>query len=292
MIITKLIGGLGNQMFQYAAGKALALRHNTLVKVDHSFLKKPAQGVDTQRFFELDIFEEPILICSHNETDKYLKRLNNKFLRELQRRLPFLFKSLRAVESGSNYHIEFEQYPENTYLDGFWQSELYFIKYENEIRKLFKFKKDIINRNIDFVSKINMAKNSLSIHVRRGDYVKNPEANKFHGLCSLDYYSEAVEFIANKVTDLSLFVFSDDISWCRDNFKFDLPIEFVETNNPHSDLYLMTQCKHNIIANSSFSWWGAWLNNYPDKIIVAPKQWFANKNIDTKDVIPKKWIML
>lgn len=292
MIITKLIGGLGNQMFQYAAGKALALKYNTSLKVDDSFLKKPAQGIDTQRYFELDIFEVPVLIASYNETEKYLKRVNNKFSRELQRRFPFLFKSLRAVESGSTYHVEFERYPENTYLDGFWQSELYFAKYENEIRNLFKFKKEIINRNLELVSKINTAKNAVSIHVRRGDYINNPEANKFHGLCSLDYYTEAINLIKDKVSDVSLFVFSDDIPWCKNNFKFNLPIEFVETHNPHSDLYLMTRCKHNIIANSSFSWWGAWLNDNPDKIVVAPKQWFANKNIDTKDVIPEKWIKL
>lgn len=289
MIITKLIGGLGNQMFQYAAGKALALRHNTSVKVDDSFLKKPAQGIDTQRYFELDIFEEYVLIASLNETEKYLKRINNKFFRELQRRLPFLFKSLRAVESGSSYHVDFEHYPENTYLDGFWQSELYFSKYENEIRNLFIFKKDIINRNTDLVSKINTAQNSVSIHVRRGDYVKNPEANKFHGLCSLDYYSEAIKLITDKVSNVSLFVFSDDIPWCKENFKFNLPIEFIETNNPHSDLFLMTQCKHNIIANSSFSWWGAWLNNNANKIVIAPNRWFANKDVNTKDLIPSSW---
>jgi hypothetical protein len=292
MIITKLIGGLGNQMFQYAAGKALALRYSTSVKVDDSFLKKPAQGIDTQRYFELDIFETPVLIASHNETEKYLKRVNNKFFRELQRRLPFLFKSLRAVESGSTYHVEFEHYPENTYLDGFWQSELYFAKYEKEIRKLFKFRKDIISSNEDMVSRINLAVNPVSLHVRRGDYVKNPEANKFHGLCSIDYYAEAIKLITSQVPNVTLFVFSDDIPWCKENFKFNLPIEFIETNNPHSDLYLMTQCAHNIIANSSFSWWGAWLNNNSNKIVVAPKQWFANKDINTKDVIPEKWIKI
>jgi hypothetical protein len=291
MIIVKLIGGLGNQMFQYAAAKALALRHGTYVKVDTMDLEKDAEGKFTQRHFELEIFEEAIERATEDEIKPFLKFANLKVMREFQRRLPFLFKHLMAFESGSPYHPEFSSYPANTYLSGFWQSELYFKAYQNEIVKAFRFNRAIIEQNRALAELISK-KNSVSLHIRRGDYVSNLNANTFHGLCSMEYYTAAVQRIYEKHQDIELFIFSDDISWCRNNLTFCQPLHFVETNNAASDLYLMSQCRHNIIANSSFSWWGAWLNQNHDKIIIAPKQWIADKSVDTKDIIPESWVKL
>lgn len=292
MIIVKLRGGLGNQMFQYAAGLSLALKHNTTIKIDDTALIQKPAGNDTPRHFELNIFEKPVTSATNKEIQDILSNYNSKITREIQRRFPFLFNKLRAVESGSHYHTEFDHYPKNTYLEGFWQSELYFIKYENQIRDYFDFKSDIKNENSGLVETIKSHAHSVSIHIRRGDYVSNVEANKFHGLCSLEYYKDAVNYLSTKFKKLNLYVFSDDLDWCKEHLKFDFPMEFIQTLNPQSDLYLMTQCQHNIIANSSFSWWGAWLNGYKDKIVIAPKKWFADSSINTTDLIPKSWIKL
>ncbi|MES2133275.1 MAG: alpha-1,2-fucosyltransferase [Bacteroidota bacterium] len=291
MIVTRLIGGLGNQMFQYAAGKALALKHGVDVKADLSELNRDAEGKYTQRHYELTIFSSNIKTAAESDLTPFLNKDKSKIKRELQRRFPFLFKTLTAVESGSSYHPEFEKYPENTYLQGFWQSELYFKEYEKEIRKAFQFNQTIIEACKSFSDMIQHS-NSVSLHIRRGDYVNNPSANKFHGLCSPQYYENAVKHIAALQGQIEIIVFSDDIAWCKENLKFDFPIHFLETGSAYNDLYLMTQCRHNIIANSSFSWWGAWLNAHPDKIVVGPKQWFADMSVNTSDILPVSWIRL
>jgi hypothetical protein len=168
---------------------------------------------------------------------------------------------------------------------------LYFKNIETIIKNDFIFNQNIIDKNKDLVSKIESC-NSISLHVRRGDYVQNKITNQFHGLCSLKYYNNAIHYIEMKIKNIEIFVFSDDISWCKENLKYNLPIHFMDTNDAHSDLYLMTKCKHNIIANSSFSWWGAWLNTNKEKIVIAPKQWFADQSVITQDIIPAQWIKL
>lgn len=291
MIIVKLIGGLGNQMFQYAAGKALALRHHTDVKVDTIELESDPEGKYTKRHFELGIFEAKIKIATKEEINAFSNLGGSKIKRELQRRFPFLFSRLMAVESGTTYHPEFTRYPKHTYLSGFWQSELYFKDAAQEIKKDFTFGTPIIDKNKELAAKI-LGVNGVSVHVRRGDYVSNVNAHQFHGLCSLDYYNHAVSMIAEKQDGIELFIFSDDIAWCKENLNYDFQIHFIETNDAHSDMYLMSLCRHHIIANSSFSWWGAWLNTNPSKIVIAPKQWVADTSVNTKDIIPQSWIKL
>jgi hypothetical protein len=291
MIVTKLIGGLGNQMFQYAAGKALALRHDVVVKVDLSELNSHAGDKYTQRHYELGIFASGIQVANDKDLAPFLNGDKSRLQRELQRRMPFLFGTLSAVESGSGYHPEFKKYPKNTYLQGFWQSEQYFKDYETEIRKDFRFRESVTEACKPLKTKI-VACNSVSLHVRRGDYVNNPSANKFHGLCSPQYYASAVNHILETQKDLEIFIFSDDINWCKENLKFDVPVHFMETGSAYEDMYLMSQCHHNIIANSSFSWWGAWLNDHADKIVVAPKQWFADSSVNISDIIPASWLKL
>jgi hypothetical protein len=136
--------------------------------------------------------------------------------------------------------------------------------------------------------------NSISLHIRRGDYVSNRAVAKKHGLCSLDYYYSAIELIRAKVPNPSLFVFSDDLDWARQNIKTSLPISFIANNKrdeSYKDMYFMTQCKHNITANSSFSWWGAWLNASPNKLVICPKRWFLDRS-NVSDLIPPNWELL
>jgi len=291
MIISKLIGGLGNQLFQYAAGKSLSLKHGVDFKVDVTALNEDTKGNYTQRYYELSIFETNIKVATQHDVEVFKKSVDIKLIRYLQRKFPSLFTSLIANESGSQFHVEFFNYPRNTYLNGFWQSEKYFLQYEQDIRNDFVFNKNIIDNNKATKELISNTQ-SVSLHVRRGDYVTNKNAQNFHGLCSLAYYEKAVKYLNSQIQNIELFVFSDDIEWCKQNFKFNNPIHFIETNNAASDLYLMTQCKHNIIANSSFSWWGAWLNNHHNKVVVAPFPWFADKSINSKDILPEKWVKI
>ena len=137
--------------------------------------------------------------------------------------------------------------------------------------------------------------NSIALHVRRGDYVSNPITNRIHGTCSIAYYNEAVETIARKISGPHFFVFTDDFVWAKENLKFDFPITYATGNGPensYEDLRLMSLCKHNIVANSSFSWWGAWLNQNPAKIIIAPTHWFDRYAADTRDLLPESWVKL
>ncbi len=137
--------------------------------------------------------------------------------------------------------------------------------------------------------------NGVSIHIRRGDYVTNTSANDFHGLCSLEYYSAGIEYVLSRVPDATLDVFSDDIEWARLNIRIPAPTIFIDHNQGRSsweDMRLMSRCQHHIIANSSFSWWGAWLNPSPDKIVIAPSKWFADSSILTDDIVPSTWIRI
>jgi hypothetical protein len=291
MIITNLIGGLGNQMFQYAVGKALAARHQVEVKVDTTTLNADAAGKYTQRHFELSIFERPIAIANENERNIFLKESETTWRNLISKITKRFTNHLYAKEKGSQYQSNYNQFPANTYLDGFWQSELYFIKYEDEIRKAFTFNSSIQNKNSELAQKISQV-NSVAMHVRRGDYIINTAANTFHGTCSKAYYDQALVYLQAQIPMICLFIFSDDIEWCKSTFKYDVPMYFVDTNDGPSDLYLMSQCKHNIIANSSFSWWGAWLNRHINKIVIAPQKWFADTTVHTQDIVPSKWIKI
>jgi Glycosyl transferase family 11 len=178
-------------------------------------------------------------------------------------------------------------------LDGYWQSEKYFIDCSKLIRKDFTFKNELDSYNLKLKSKIDKT-NSVSIHIRRGDYVNNLNTNATHGLCSIDYYIKAVNYITERIESPYFFVFSDDIEWAKKNIMLNFPCQFISHNigsKSYLDMQLMSLCKHNVIANSSFSWWGAWLNSNDNKIVIAPRKWFA-VNTDICDLIPSNWISL
>jgi len=259
MIITKIQGGLGNQMFQYAYGRHLSYKNNTNFYLDISFYDNQ-QLMGVKRKFQLNEMHN-----THIYTN--VESLNGKLLYKIND--DFRYKNLTL---GDDHY----------YLDGYWQSEKYFIESEDIIRSDFSAANDLM---IDLKSTPLIDTNTLSLHVRRTDYVKSVQ----HPVQPIEYYKKAVDAIGDYD---HIFVFSDDINWCKDNLKF-RNIIFIEGYSDIESLYLMSLCKNNIIANSSFSWWGAWLNNNKDKKVVAPSKWFAdNVNINQSDIIPDSWIKI
>ncbi|MGZ3865824.1 MAG: alpha-1,2-fucosyltransferase [Bacteroidia bacterium] len=291
MIIVKLMGGLGNQMFQYAAGRYLAHLRDTELKLDLSFLEAEAKSY-TKREFELDIFNIKADRASTDETNTFKKFFSNRYRRFLFRKFPFLFSKAYITESGNHFRPEFLNYPKDTYLEGFWQSEKYFKGISDLIRADFSFKEPLSGLNRELADKINLVQ-SVSLHVRRGDYIINEQVQNYHGVCSPAYYKEGVAKIQSQIKNPELFIFSDDSEWCKQNLIFDLPCTYIDHNTgkkSFEDMRLMSLCKHNIIANSSFSWWGAWLNKNTEKIVIIPKKWFNDPTHRSEDIYPEKWI--
>ena len=273
------MGGLGNQMFQFAAGKALALRLGTECKVDVEFLNADSKGAYTQRKYELNVFDSNIEVADKKEIENALR--SSLFSGILSK--PKLYR-----EKEHDFNEEILRLKDGTYLEGYWQSEKYFKQFEKEIRLAYKFKNEFIAGTEALLQRMKSS-NSVSIHVRRGDYVTLPSASSFHGTCSPQYYKAALTQLNLKHKDIKAFVFSDDLDWCRTNLTLG-DCEFVETGSAYKDMYLMQNCKHNIIANSSFSWWAAWLNMNSEKMVITPKKWFNDTTIKIKDIYPESWI--
>lgn len=275
MTIVKLIGGLGNQMFQYAAARALAERNNTNVVLDLSWFNQDFNVDTTPRHYELSCFG----------LDKFTSKYKGTTRGKIQRSL-----AKKYTEPHFHYDPNFKHLPKNTVLSGYFQSEKYFSDIRGILLEDFSWVKEPKSKNKNLLKQIKSDLSSVSVHVRRGDYVSNENAAKFHGLTGLDYYKAVVKEMAKRVKNPKLYIFSDDPEWCKQNLKFTQLTTYISHNTDGSeDMRLMKACKHNIIANSSFSWWGAWLNENPNKIVIAPKQWFSHPESNTKDVIPDSW---
>ena len=296
MIIVKLMGGLGNQMFQYATARRLAWRHGTALKLDLSFLESEQTGV-TPRCFQLD----HLSIIAERAPCQEVAMMTGQKNHFLETAAVQLFQKVGLAKHNPNLycekHFHFDPavltLPDNTYLEGYWQSEKYFRDIGEIIRREFIVKLPLANKNQTLAESIR-ATNSVSVHVRRGDYVADEKTKANHGVCNPDYYLECESRIAHIVNNPHLFVFSDDPEWVSENMKFRYPVTYVGHNGGEAcqDLRLMSLCRHNIIANSSFSWWGAWLGNSPGKLVCAPARWFVSPVLDTKDLIPIKWIKI
>ncbi len=288
MIVVRLCGGLGNQLFQYAAGRRLAHARRTELVLDLGWYARTPSS-DTPRIYELGHY--PIQARPAMPTEALWCRLHEG---RLLRRLPFLPRRWRHRREKS---FEFDSLvldlPDNTYLDGYWQSYRYF----EDIAELIcaELTSMVPLGPQDEKVATSIAKgDAVSVHVRRGDYVTHQAAASNHGLCSLDYYKAALARVLPHVERPHFFVFSDDAAWARENLPLPGPATFVDHNGPATafqDMRLMSLCNHQITANSSFSWWGAWLNLRPDKIVVTPKQWFADQR-DTSALAPGDWIRL
>jgi hypothetical protein len=293
MIVIKLEGGLGNQMFQYAFVSILAKRNKALVLIDKSSygVTEKIEGY-TPRNFELSIFDNSYTSIRDSELLHFyrLSKLN-KIKKKLGFNYPKIFE-----EFSYDFQPKALLLKAPVYLKGYYQSYKYFQAHQDLVASLFSFPVTTLDSiNLALLEKIKNG-NTISVHIRRGDYVSDKKTQEFHGNCTLDYYLEAISLFASQNSDFELIFFSDDSEWAKKQFE-NLPYSktFVDHNNDeHSwkDMFLMRSCKHNIIANSSFSWWAAWLNENPNKTVIAPKKWFAAIEKTPNDLIPPQWIRL
>lgn len=281
-------------MFQYAFGKALAIKNNTELTLSTSYLqsKLPFKRWTTPMQYELDIFRLKANLEENIFSNKlYPFAKMEHLLREKMN------DSKMNVVKETQFHFQpaLLDAPDNSFVKGNFQSEKYFESIESVIRDEFKFTKQLDLENLKWKNEI-LNSNSVSIHIRRGDYISlKQNANKFAQI-PLSYYQNAITYISQNLPSSVFFVFSDDIKWVKENLISDAPLHFIENNNTpqtsHFDMQLMSLCKHNIICNSTFSWWSAWLNNNPQKIVIAPQNWFADISINSQDIIPDEWIKL
>jgi hypothetical protein len=256
MIIMVLKGGLGNQMFQYACGRALSLRHNVPLVLNLSVL-----GIArVARTYALDAFN----ICNVEFNQESSLVINEKHYH--------FDPSVLSLRFGK--------------LDGYWQSEKYFKDYESVIRQDFIFKESVEHKEIS-------NNESVAVQVRRGDYITDPGCARVHGnCCPLDYYSRAIDYIKTQVSNPKFFFFSDEPEWFTKK-TFPWVDEGVVMPDKHArGMSLLSQCKHQINANSSYGWWGSWLNTNPNKIVCVPEKWFNDNSLNTKDLIPEGWIKI
>lgn len=286
-IIVNLKGGLGNQLFQYALGRKLAITSGSELKLDISGLDRANKVGDIYRPFALDAFsiKTPIATAEEIEKQKYPYGILSK----LERR--FRFKVLRQQHIG--WEPGFLKKTGNMYLDGYFQSPKYFDDIREELLEELTPTKPFGQAAAKALGQIESCE-SVSIHIRRGDYISNAKVKASYGTCSLDYYRRATEEIKERVADPRWFVFSDDIAWAKSHLTLSGEIGYVSGDGitDAEELMLMAACKHNIIANSSFSWWGAWLNRNPSKVVVAPTPWFDTGKDYHRDLIPTVWLRI
>jgi len=293
MFIIKLQGGLGNQMFQYAFASIISKNKGCILKLDKSFLDNSLTNEGfTYRPFELSIFRNANLEASTLEIQTLTKScFYCAFLKKFG-----LYKSKIYIEPSLDYHPEAMFINPPMYIKGYFQSYKYFENNIDYIKDIFTFSIESLNeKNYKLLSKLK-SMISISVHIRRGDYITNKKAKQFHGNLSFKYYLKAIDIMASKNKVFTLVFFSDDIKWVKEKFQ-KLPyskvfIDYNKNENAWIDMLLMSSCSHNIIANSSFSWWAAFLNNNPEKIVIAPKKWYADPKINTNNLVPIKWIRL
>jgi hypothetical protein len=297
MIILKLKGGLGNQLFQYAAAKQISLNNKVELLLDtvNGFINDPFE-----RKYCLDAFA----INSGLVDEKYI---NNFFIKNRY------FKKIYVL-SQDIYHLNDRTYikeksnefdkdlynlrpKRNVYLDGYFQTYLYFEDISNIIKNEFRFLEQPSISATEFLSEINIT-DSVSIHIRSFNNGKKNDTSKINGICGLNYYNKAIEYIKDRVKNPVFYIFSDNLEWARKNIisTNDSNFRFIayQNNLGHDidDFRLMSSCKYNIIANSTFSWWAAWLNKEPEKIVIAPSEWFASKSVNQKEIYPENWIKI
>ena len=290
MIVVKIFGGLGNQMFQYAFSRSLALRNKTDLYLDLSWYSVDKSS--TKRKFLLDIFNTEFKIADSKiilNSKPLILRLLNTFLIRLK--LGSVQTNNFFVENNFFYNSSVEKIGNHCYVNGYWQSYKYFDRSKKVIKSDFILKKNFLNQlNFSDLNKIKNT-NSVGIHIRRSDYIHRKNKS-IHNTLSMDYYNDAINIMERNLNSPNYFIFSDDMDWARSMFYNLNNCNFISSNFDYLDLFLISQCKNNIIANSSFSWWGAWLNNKNQ--IIAPKKWFNDKKLNNQsfDLIPDSWLRI
>ncbi len=290
MVITRITSGLGNQLFQYAIGRQLAQRLNTSLYVDLSYYRQ-TYDTDTPRQFRLDQFK-----IAYHRLDQSPWQTASRMTRLLPgRSLPPLCRFLK--ETG--FHFEpaiLTQRAALLILDGFWQSESYFVEAAPVIRQELQFTHQPGPAFAAYRVQIQRAEVPVSVHIRRGDYVTHSDFSQSFGFVGLDYYERAMTRLTTQFPNRTLFIFSDDPDWVAEYLPTTGTAVQIRNSGPNTDLddlQLMSLCQHHIIANSSFSWWGAWLNPNPDKVVIAPTNWFRHKpGWDTRDLLPANWLQV
>lgn len=286
MIITRLSGGLGNQLFQYALGRRLALQHKVPLKLDLSGYT--ATYFRSYRLQHWSIVAEPA-------APREIARLQGgrgpigQVYRWYQARQPFTDRRWVA-ERSLRFEPALALLGPHVYLQGYWQSECYFTPIANQLRQELTVMTPPSAANRALAEEIG-AVSSVSLHVRRSDYLQ--VENRHHGLAGVDYYQRAMAYLAERVAGARFYLFSDDPAWAREHIGFGHPCQVVELNDSateYEDLRLMRGCRHHIIANSSFSWWAAWLSEGPSTIVIAPLRWFATPERDSRDIVPERWV--
>ena len=275
MIAVRITGGLGNQMFQYAFARALRAQQKEVVLHWHG-----QRRWEQHNGWELDeVFDRPLSANIRTANSSPLLNARAWFMRKTAR---------RRQSSDIGYDPSFLEV-ETGYLDGYWQTEMYFKSIENTLRDDFRFKPLAGQKNIKLAERI-ASGSCTSVHVRRGDYLKIPGLGE---VCTPDYYRNALGKLEEIDPGTTLIVFSDDIPFCQDLFPGNKAV-FVDWNRGSDswmDMALMSRCRHHIIANSSFSWWGAWLDASPDKMVIAPVKWFSeDAPVTNPDIYPDPWI--
>lgn len=288
MIVSHLKGRLGNQMFQYAIGRSLAEQVGAELFLDSSWIEQHPGGR-----YELEAFGLGAEVVHVRKIARL--RAWTRGRRLLQRLRPSPRPYLRVIEEASDFSFEPRvlEAGDRTYLTGYWQREDYFARHEEQIRHDFAFP-EISAESAALATLIKQAP-AVAVHVRRGDYAGGA-AGRQMGTLERDYYHRAVGRIAAEVGAIQLFLFSDDFAWCTANLEFVHPTVPVERElgpeRAYEDMQLMSLCRHHVIANSSFSWWAAWLNPSPQKLVVAPRKWFRDSRLNAQYVLPAAWVRL
>ncbi len=297
MIIVRLQGGLGNQMFQYALGRVLALKNNTELGMDLAFLldRTPAPGI-TFRDYNLGDFNIKATIVPQKDIPFfYRKHRLGFFMRYLDFLRRKFIPSPGKEKKAYNFDSTILSLGSNSYLEGWWQNPNYFSEFQEIIRNDFTLK-HTSEKVAQRISEIK-SKNSVCVHIRRGDYVSGDYLGRsYYPVMDEVYYKNTLNLISEKDTIDCVYVFDrDDIEWCKKNVQFDYPVVYIENDITVAEcVTLMSSCKHFVMANSSLSWWAAWLGTSPEKIVVAPKKWLTRDSVNknTADLLPDEWIKM
>ena len=288
-VIVKIQGGMGNQLFQYATGKSLSLRLGVKLILDLNWY---LDNSNPKCKFILDSFKiDDLTWTLPIKLPRIIRTILYKFLEKISP-LGCTLPVLKDTHFKFNYEVLNIQDP--AFLDGYWQNEFYFQEYRKELINILDLKDQIDLKNSELLEKIQNS-NSICIHIRRGDYLSDSKAAKINGICSKEYYYQALNILLNIIDSPKCYIFSDEPEWAKANLAFACESIFIDFNNPEQpelDFLLMKSCKYFIIANSTFSWWAAWLSNYKNKQVIAPKTWFINQVLNKNMHLPDSWIRI
>lgn len=288
MVIIKITGGLGNQLFQYGFGKLL---ENKNFEIKFDIQTEVTAKNFTERKLDLQKFTHSLAIATSGDVQQYI-RFPSGLLWRAERKLSQLLRLNSRYYVQKNAHARAEKLKDGTYYDGYWQ----LCAYMDDVREIL-LREIIPDQN--FFEKYRQiltelgAENSVSIHVRRGDYIHIAVNRKIFEVCEIDYYEDAIKYMKAKLLNPKFYIFTQDIEWAEENFSGS-EFQVMKGGSAIEDMMLMSKCKNNIIANSTFSWWSAWLNTNAAKLVVAPKKWYKNSELngETQNLIPRNWIRI